>query len=199
MAIFPSKSEFLGVGTQPITPSIVHASHDCFICKNPLAVHPHTTTSAAASHPALRITSCGHILGVECLSAWLDTSNTCPTCSRTLFEVSAHHITQEDVNAVIRSLGHMYSESRIMSVLAQRMDRKYLEEALTRQKNEESRRKEVEEEGARSNQYTMSEQDWLDSDEELDVGDDDDDDDSDFDADEDFEADGDDEDKGIVE
>ncbi|KAH9862494.1 hypothetical protein IAQ61_009911, partial [Plenodomus lingam] len=191
MAIFPSKSQFLRLGVQPITPSPAHVSQDCVICKDPLALRPHITTSTPPSHPALRIESCGHTLGLECLSAWLNVSNTCPTCSRTLFQVHIPRITQEDIDVVIRSLGHRYGVDRIVSLLAQRIRKQDLEAVVMMQKNQEETRRD---------QFEMAEQDWLDNGDELDVGgDDDDDEEEEFDAHEAMGVDEDDEDKRVLE
>ncbi|KAF2849969.1 hypothetical protein T440DRAFT_121084 [Plenodomus tracheiphilus IPT5] len=196
MAPFPSKPDFLRLGTQKITPSTSHASQDCYICNDPLAIHPHTTqtpTPTSTLHPALRITACSHILGVECLSAWLNTSNTCPICSRMLFEKNGQSITQEDMRAVVRALGYMYGVRRVMGVLARRVEMQ-VEGVRVRMVDEEGRRREVEKEV----DYAMEDGEWVDSEGELDIGEDEDE-EGEFDADEYLGVDEEEDEEGVME
>lgn len=164
--IFANKEAFTALGTEPITPSHSHASADCTICTQSLALHPTDQSPKSrlrGYHDALRIHSCGHAHGVDCLSAWLDVSNTCPTCNRMLFELNAEPIIQEDIDRIVYVLGPMYGEGRVhvaIAGLAQKMEvevkvKRKEQEMVQRMKVE--REKEVEEDGFM----------WEDSDEEF--------------------------------
>ncbi|KAI8935224.1 hypothetical protein NX059_007813 [Plenodomus lindquistii] len=181
MTVFPSKDSFFRLGVHLIAPSTSHASQDCFVCKHPLAIHPPSRAKFLTSHLALRIIRCGHVLGVDCLGAWIETSNTCPICARMLFENNTHAITQEDVNAIVNALGHVCSERRIMHALARCMQKQDRDEVQMRRGNEESMRRDAQAEAERRNAFGMTEADW----EEIDAdmgGDDDDDENFDPDA-----------------
>jgi hypothetical protein len=70
--------------------------------------------------------------GKECLDAWLDIGNSCPTCKRILFEFNGHPITQHDVENLITSLGPEYGEVRIMVAVAGMLQKQEQEHALLR-------------------------------------------------------------------
>ncbi|OSS54110.1 hypothetical protein B5807_00036 [Epicoccum nigrum] len=40
--------------------------------------------------PAVRISSCGHVFGRDCLMTWCETARTCPMCRAELFKPKAH-------------------------------------------------------------------------------------------------------------
>jgi hypothetical protein len=96
MVVFADKAAFTALGLEAITPSATHLSQDCYICTHPLDVTPtstptsftlaHATTHLRRPHAAVRIISCSHMHGAQCLDAWLEVSNTCPICKRLLFE-----------------------------------------------------------------------------------------------------------------
>ncbi|CAO2655951.1 Nn.00g047540.m01.CDS01 [Neocucurbitaria sp. VM-36] len=121
MTVFASKEAFTTLGLEQITPSRTHASQDCTICLDPLLVHPTPNTAPASDlHDAVRILACGHLLGQECLTAWITVGNTCPVCNRLLFEASREEqaITQGDVDHILRVLGPVYGEDEVMGEVA---------------------------------------------------------------------------------
>jgi hypothetical protein len=173
MTVFASKEALKSLGLEHIQQSHAHASQDCTICTHPLAVHPtHSKDSRPQPHTAVRIVACGHIVGGECLDAWLDVGHTCPNCSRLLFEATGDHITHQDIDNILRALGPVYGENAVMTVVARLMVGQEQEHACMRQAHEielERMKKETRNDG-----LTLSDDDFLDSDEEMDFGEDDD-------------------------
>jgi hypothetical protein len=172
--IYDNKEAFLALGVESITPSSYAASKDCDICVKPLAMFPTarsaandaTTVEESPFHPALRILSCRHIHGTECLTAWLDFGNTCLTCSRILFTApSEQPITQAEVDWVVNQLGPQLGEDAVFRWVARHMEknldegtkkRQLLESkiALDKVKEEEKERKDREE-------FSLGENDFL--------------------------------------
>jgi hypothetical protein len=175
MTVFASKEAFRSLGLEQIEQSHAHASQDCTICIHPLSVHPtHSKDPRSKLHTAVRIAACGHIVGEECLDAWLDVGHTCPTCTGLLFEATGDPITQQDIDNVLRALGPMYGENAVMAVVARLMVRQEQEHARMRQAHEiELERMKKKEKEARNDGLTLSDDDFLDSDEEMDFGEDD--------------------------
>src|SRR5262245_43785617 len=88
MVLYKNKEAFFRYGMDTVVPSQYSISHDCIICNDPLLMVPrkHDNQHAPSSfHAAVRIKSCRHVHGRECLSAWLEAGHTCPTCSQILF------------------------------------------------------------------------------------------------------------------
>ena len=187
MTVFASKEMFNSLGLEQVQQSHAHASQDCTICRHPLALHPTKSKPAESKlHRAVRIAACGHIIGQQCLDAWLEVGNTCPTCKRLLFEPTGDPITQQDINNILRTLGPQYGEDAIMAVVARRVARQELEHARMRQAHEiELERMKAEETVARNDAFTLSNDDLLDSDEDMDFEEEEEDDDEAFEADED--------------
>ncbi|KAI4684548.1 uncharacterized protein J4E84_006538 [Alternaria hordeiaustralica] len=178
---------FNSLGLEQVQQSHAHASQDCTICRHPLALHPTKSKPAESKlHRAVRIAACGHIVGQQCLDAWLEVGNTCPTCKRLLFEPTGGPITQQDINNILRTLGPQYGEDAIMAVVARRVARQEYEHARMRQAHEiELERMKAEETEARNDAFTLSNDDLLDSDEDMDFEEDEEDDDEAFEAEED--------------
>jgi hypothetical protein len=71
------------ISTRPTTP---HDSSPpiCTICLEPLATTTTTFPSALKSdpiaEPAVTVIKCGHVFGRNCLTQWMQDSNTCPVC-----------------------------------------------------------------------------------------------------------------------
>jgi hypothetical protein len=175
MTVFASKEAFRSLGLEQIEQSHAHASQDCTICIHPLSVHPtHSKDPRSKLHTAVRIAACGHIVGEECLDAWLDVGHTCPTCTGLLFEATGDPITQQDIDNVLRALSSVYGENAVMAVVARLMVRQEQEHARMRQAHEiELERMKKKEKEARNDGLTLSDDDFLDSDEEMDFGEDD--------------------------
>ncbi|KAJ4295245.1 hypothetical protein N0V90_007256 [Kalmusia sp. IMI 367209] len=133
MTIFNSKQEFFAHGLDQVQPRQHHISQDCAICLEPLDLVQTASGIMSISgnekptsrfHSAVRIKSCQHIHGTECLLAFLDVGNTCPSCSRMLFiPPSEQPITQEDIDTVLRNLGHVHGENVLMRMIARYMQR----------------------------------------------------------------------------
>jgi hypothetical protein len=189
MTVFANKEAFNSLGLEQVQQSHAHASQDCNICCLPLALHPGKTDNKIKTKPtdtkfhlAVRIAACGHIIGQDCLDAWLDVGNTCPKCNRLLFEATGDPITQQDINNILRTLGPEHGENAIMIVVARRMARQEEEQARLKQAHEiEVERMKAEETEKGSDAFALSDEDFLDSDEEMDFEEDDDDDDDDDD------------------
>ena len=167
--IFACKEAFASLGLEQIKPSHAHASQDCTICRDPLRVHPsHDTDEPSKFHVAVRVVACGHILGEECLDSWLDVGNTCPTCNRILFEATGDSITQQDVNNVLLALGPTFGEETVMNEVARLTVRQEEEHARLRQIHEvETAKMRARESQARNEGFTLSGEDFLDSEEEA--------------------------------
>ncbi|KAL1801392.1 hypothetical protein ACET3X_001734 [Alternaria dauci] len=170
MTVFGSKQDFNSLGLEKFRQSHAHASQDCTICLRPLAVHPTKDgIPDPKCHEAVRISACGHIIGKICLDAWLDVGHTCPACNRLLFEAAGDPITQADVTSILRLLGPYFDEDVILAVIARLVVRQEQECARMRQAHEiEMERIKAEEMEANNDRFALSEEDFLDSGDELD-------------------------------
>jgi hypothetical protein len=177
MTVFASKEAFKSLGLEQIKQSHALASQDCSICTHPLAVHPTSSKDPHSQlHTAVRIAACGHIVGEACLDAWLDVGHTCPKCNSLLFEATGDPITQQDIDNLLRMFDPMCGENAVMAVVGRLMVRQEQEHARVRQAHEiELERMKAKEKEARNDGFTLSDDDFLDSDEELDFGEDEDD------------------------
>lgn len=173
MTIFASKSAFVALGLEVVAPSTAHMYQDCYICKDPLDVNIHTTASEM-HHEAVRIGVCGHVHGQVCLTAWLDTGNSCPTCKRLLFENSSRGASQSDISNVVHSLGRMVGEKRVMLAIARLVGKQELERAQLRRTQEEEQKKMKAKEVQAHQEDLMEDDEWMDSGDEEDFGDDED-------------------------
>jgi hypothetical protein len=176
MVVFSDKATFTTLGLEPITPSPTHLSQDCHICTHPLDVTPtstatsytlaHTTAHLRQPHAAVRIIACSHMHGAQCLTAWLEVSNTCPTCKRLLFEQSARsEITNADVHAVVESLAPQFGARDVLVAVHQCVAREggaLLQEKLYREEKEGLER----EEKTRAQEEVAGDGEWLVSDDE---------------------------------
>lgn len=186
MSVYATKDTFLDLGVEKVEPSPAHISQDCSICTQPLALHykDHSPQSALRGfHEAVRIGACGHIHGSECLSAWLDVGNSCPTCRRILFEGDKNSITQDDVNEIVHNLGRIFSEARVMGAIANLMDNQERVQTMARRHHEQAvvQQQQSQTNQANDREFMLSDDDFLDSDEEMGGEDDDDDDEEYFD------------------
>jgi hypothetical protein len=177
MTIFASKDAFMALGLEQVNPSAAHASQDCAVCTKPLAVHDRTISTHVTLkdyHPTVRVSSCGHIHGQECLQAWLNVGNSCPICSRILFELSGDKITQRDINDVVRTLGREHGEARIMNAVARLMQKQEQEHTLLRRFHEqEVAKQKIKDNGGQDEGFMPSDDGFLNSDTEIDFGEDD--------------------------
>jgi hypothetical protein len=177
MTVFACKDAFMGLGLEQVKPSASLLHQDCSICTRPLAVH-HNHASPQATirgyHTAVRIIACGHCHGQECLDAWLNVGNSCPTCSRILFELTGDPITQQDVNDLVTKLGREFGEGRVIAAVAGLIERQKAEHAALRRYHEqELARQKASDAKKEEDLYALSDEDLLNSDEELDFGGDD--------------------------
>ena len=169
MTIFASKAAFMQLGLEQVTPSSAHMYQDCYICKDPLDVNIHKTASDA-HHSAVRISVCGHMHGQECLAAWLDAGNSCPTCKRILFEASGLSFTQADISSVVHVLRRLVGEARVMSSIVRLTGKQELERAQLRRTHEEEA-KDMEVKEAQSRQDSLLDDDeWMESGDGEDFG-----------------------------
>lgn len=189
MTVFANKDAFLGLGLEQVSSSAAHASQDCSICIKPLAVHDNHSSPQSklrGYHSAVRITACGYTHGKDCLRAWLDVGNSCPTCNRILFEMNGDPITQQDVNNIVYVLGPEYGEARV-TVAVVIMQKREKEQAALRQYHEqETARQKMDDAKVRDQEFTLSDEDFMDSEEEIDFGEENEDEDFELDGDEDF-------------
>jgi hypothetical protein len=198
MTIFAYKDAFLDLGLEGVHLSAAHVSQDCSICCKPLAVHDNHASPQSklrGYHSAIRIRSCGHMHGEVCLKAWLDIGNSCPTCNRILFELGGDPITQQDVNKLVFTLGPLYGERRVMAAVVGMVQKQEREQAMLRRYHEQEVAKQnIEDAKARDDEFTLGEEDFLDSEEEMNSeeedGDGNDEDGDDEDGDEEYEPDG---------
>lgn len=169
MAVFANREEFQRLGLEHIKPTHSHASQDCPICLDPLEVRPsHAKDTSSKLHPAVRIIACRHLLGKDCLDAWLQVGNTCPTCKRFLFEATDDPITQRDVNNVLRILSPVYGEREIMAAIGRIITRREKEHAQMREKQaKEMGDMMVKEQQERNSEFMMADEDFYESDEEF--------------------------------
>lgn len=167
MSLFASKSAFSQLGLEVIVPSAAHMYHDCYICNDPLNVNIHTNATEK-HHATVRIGVCGHMHGKECLSAWLDTGNSCPTCKRQLFEASGRGITQSDINNVVHSMRRSFHEKDITAAIARLVGRQEVEQAQLQRKRDEEVKKLQD---TKAQDDVMDDDDyWRDSGDEEDFG-----------------------------
>lgn len=162
MAIFASKAAFMQLGVEQVAPSTAHMCQDCYICKKPLDVNIHTVATDA-HHQAVRIGVCGHIHGQECLAAWLDAGNSCPTCKRMLFEATGRSVTQSDLNALVHFLRRRVGEARAMAAIARLKEKQDLDRARLRLTHEEDLRKTEAEQAELRLDDLMGDDEWLES------------------------------------
>ncbi|XP_014560982.1 hypothetical protein COCVIDRAFT_87977 [Bipolaris victoriae FI3] len=137
MPLFSGKEAFVMLGLSPIQPSLHHHSQNCTICTLPLTMHPgliseppstaSEATSNRAPHPATRINLCNHIVGKECLLAWLDISCACPVCNRILFDATDEEITERDVAFVYKKLRWLWRKWEIFAAIERVMWRRRVE------------------------------------------------------------------------
>lgn len=171
MTVFANKGSFVSLGLEQVKPSPSHASQDCTICLKPLVVYhvhasPHNVLHGY--HDAVRISACGHIHGKQCLSAWLDVGNSCPTCKRILFEPNNEPITQQDVNFVMRSLEPLYGAAPVMSALVAYMQKQKEEHDARRRYHEQEVALQRTKDGEpRDDEFTLNGDDFLDTDEDA--------------------------------
>ena len=66
--------------TNIATHSLDPNKQDCPICLHPLI----SDSNAKAQEPPVRINLCGHIFGKSCITRWLGTHDTCPSCRATI-------------------------------------------------------------------------------------------------------------------
>lgn len=177
MSIFASKAAFVELGLETVKPSSAHMYQNCFICKDPLDINIHTTASDK-HHAAVRIGVCGHMHGQECLSAWLDVGNSCPTCKRLFFNNSGRGVRQSDVNHVVNNMKRMfgvYGEKRAMAAIANIVGKQEAEQAQQQRIREEEVKKLKVKEAQAQHGNSLDDDDWMnDSDAEEDFGEDDD-------------------------
>jgi hypothetical protein len=177
MTIFACKDAFLDLGLEGVTLSVAHVSQDCSICRKPLAVHDNHASPQSTLrgyHSTVRISTCGHMHGEVCLKAWLDVGNSCPTCKRILFEHGGDPITQQDVNKLVYTLGPLYGERRVMAAVVGIVQKQEREQAMLRRYHEQEVAKQrIEDAKARDDEFTLGEEDFLDSDGDMDFDEDD--------------------------
>lgn len=162
MSIFASKSAFVALGLEVVAPSNAHMYQDCFICKDPLDINIHTPATKT-HHSAVRIGVCGHMHGRECLMAWLDAGNSCPTCKRVLFENSGREISQSDIRNVVHSLRYVVGEKRVMKAIARLVGRQEVEQAQLRVAYEDEQKKAKAKEAREYHEDVIGDDEWMDS------------------------------------
>jgi hypothetical protein len=153
MTVFAGKTAFLDLGLERVSLSAAHVSQDCSVCLKPLAVHH----NHASPQSVLR----GYHVGTSC-----------PTCNRVLFERGSEPITQKEVNELMFALAPDYGEARIMTAIVSMAQKQDKEQATLRRYHEQEVAKEkVKEANARDEEFSMGDDDFLDSDEEMDFED----------------------------
>ncbi|KAH7562299.1 hypothetical protein J3E72DRAFT_267561 [Bipolaris maydis] len=158
MPLFSGKEAFVILGLSPIEPSLHRRSENCTICTLPLtmplglaAETPHIASEAPSQvgtlpnptvplakfpkpipqrppHAATRINLCNHIVGKECLLAWLDISCACPVCNLTLFDATDEEIIERDVAFVYKKLRHLWRKGDILAAIERVVARKRFEQ-----------------------------------------------------------------------
>ncbi|KAF9741516.1 hypothetical protein PMIN06_007300 [Paraphaeosphaeria minitans] len=180
MTVYNTGAEFGMHGIDHIRPSVYHISRDCDICLEPLdLVQPSANTKAGDKnhnrhHPAVRIKSCGHIHGLDCLKAWLQIGTTCPSagCGRMLCLPAVEQpLTQKDVDALMCRLRRSYSEDQIARSLARYMHASDVAAAKAEQvlatKIVMDEAKQKEKERKERQECMLKDEDFLDGDTEL--------------------------------
>jgi hypothetical protein len=175
MTVFAGKIAFLDLGLGRVSLSAAHVSQDCSICLKPLAVHHNHASPRSVLrgyHDAVRVSACGHMHGEACLKAWLDVGNSCPTCNRVLFERGNDPITQREVNELMYVLGPEYREARVMAAIVGMAQKKEKEQAALRRYHEqEAAKQKMKDANARDEEFSPSDDDFLDSKDEMDYED----------------------------
>jgi hypothetical protein len=125
-------------------------------------------------HTSIRIIACGHVVGEECLNAWLDTGSTCPVagCNRLLFELIKDAISTRDANEPMRDLDEEYGEHHVLTVLARLIEKQEEDSKKLKQQHEiEVTKQRLRDEKKREEEMAMDEDDWMGEDDgELDLG-----------------------------
>lgn len=177
MSIFASKAAFVELGLETVHPPGTHMYQDCHICKDPLDINIYTTATDK-HHQAVRIGVCGHMHGQECLAAWLDVGNSCPTCKQPLFENSGRGVSQSDINHVVNAIKRRYGvvgEKLATAAIARIVGKQGVEQAQQQRIREEEvkKLKAREAQAQHGNSLEEEDDDWMnDSDAEEDFGDD---------------------------
>jgi|SRR5690242_429654 len=161
MTVFATKAIFMQLGVEQVAPSTAHMYQDCYICKDPLNVNIHTAATDA-HHQAVRISVCGHMHGQECLAAWLDTGNSCPTCKRMLFGATGRSISNFDIEKLLQVLRHRFGEARAISAIARLMKKQERERAQLRRTQVDDLEKTKVKEQSRLNDL-IEDDEWMDS------------------------------------
>ncbi|KAF2036647.1 hypothetical protein EK21DRAFT_51730 [Setomelanomma holmii] len=179
MTVFAGKEAFVALGLEVVKPSATLVSQDCSICTEPLIVHENHTKESSNKrgyHSAVRVLACGHIHGQECLDKWFDVGNSCPICNRMLFEPIHKSVTQGDYDYLLKTLSPHYGEDRVDSAIGRLLKksdedhvalRRYHEQELAKQKMTDAKKQ--------NDEFALSVEELLDSDEEMEFGDDNDD------------------------
>ena len=121
MPLYLNKTEFFDRGILRLFPNEDWANEDCKICLHPLDLfeQPDTTDPDPRLHSAVRIRCCNHVLGAECLDAWLGDNNTCPVCNRMLFMPTGKQLASPyEINAIRRDLEDKVHEDTADQVIA---------------------------------------------------------------------------------
>jgi hypothetical protein len=171
MTVFASKIAFLDLGLEHVSLSAAHVLQDCSICLQPLAVHHNHASPQSVLrgyHDAVRVSACSHMHGKACLKAWLDVGNSCPTCNRVLFERGNDPITQREVNELMYVLGPEYGEARVMAAIVGMAQKKEKEQAALRRYHEqEVARQKMKDENVRDEEFSLDDDDFPDSEDEM--------------------------------
>jgi hypothetical protein len=181
MTVFTSKDAFVGLGLEQVNPSSARTSQDCCICTKPLAVHNRGISQhddLRNYHPLVRVSSCGHVHGQECLEECLEeclnVGNSCSTCDRVLFELTGDAITQQDVNDVVQILGRKHGEAHIMIAVTRMMEKQENDHVVLRRVHEQGVAKQnMKDAGVQDNAFMLSDDDVLYGDTEMDFGEED--------------------------
>lgn len=175
MSMFASKAAFVELGLETIKPSGAHMYQDCYICKDPLDVNLYTTATDK-HHEAVRIGVCGHMHGQECLSAWLDVGNSCPTCKQLLFENSSRGVSQSDISHVVKTMKRrfgVYGEKLAKAAIARIVGKQEAEQVQQQRIREEEVKKLKDREAQAQHGNSLDDEDWMnDSDAKEDFGED---------------------------
>ncbi|KAF2642658.1 hypothetical protein P280DRAFT_506028 [Massarina eburnea CBS 473.64] len=107
------KETFLAEGIKEHEPT---EAADCSICHDPLITSEShkRLESEAHAHAAVKIQECGHVFGQACLTAWLNSANTCPMCRAALFAETAEtaEIRGEDYVRLIMDVRRIQEQLR---------------------------------------------------------------------------------------
>lgn len=100
--------------------------------------------------------------GQECLAAWLDTGNSCPTCKRILFEASGRSISHFDIEKLLHVLKRQFGKARAASAIARLMEKQERERVQLRRSQEDDLEKTKAREQSRLNDL-MEDDEWMES------------------------------------